>query len=133
MAIKSTDLLDIVKTWSTQAKTECEYRQIASRAYYAAYHMALHDAENRSFIYKQLSTVDVHKNLREGYANHIYAPTLPDRKEKSDARDLVVDSLKKCAALRRRADYNLSQSLVKSDADKAIALADQLFNSVENC
>lgn len=119
MSVRPNELLEAARELA-QGNREVDFRNAASRAYYAAYHRGRQVAKSIGRL--QTSSRGVHSDVIDA----LYHPTNAKLKE-------IAQKLARCRSLRVKADYKIGNSFKQSEAeactrqaDKILALADQL-------
>lgn len=114
MPITNQDFMEAAQRMIITGATEIDFRNSASRAYYAAYHSAkeLISAKKKSINF----SAGVHQQLIISL----------ETSSESKIRE-VGKLLKTCKAVRAHADYELSKLFNKNRAQTAIRLAEELL------
>ena len=112
MAVTPNDLLEAARELAT-ANREVDFRNAASRAYYAAYHRCRPIAKDLGL---RTSKRGVHSDVIDA----LVAATKPDPRQ-------LARLLKQCRTLRGKADYKTDQFFRRSEAEICIRQVERIF------
>lgn len=112
MAVTSNDLLETARELATGTR-EVDFRNAASRAYYAAYHRCRPIAKGLGL---RTSERGVHSDVIDA----LITATKPEPKQ-------LARLLKQCRTLRAKADYKTDQFFRRSEAETCIRRVERIF------
>lgn len=112
MSISCRDFYTFSDNLAKTCATEAEFRAVASRAYYAAFHHALKFFEDT---YGTALPHEEKKGMHERLINHLKNPTCTDIKLRAKSQNLG-EKLLKVKLCRVNADYKIVRTFSKTEA-----------------
>ena len=112
MAVTPNDLLEAARDLAT-GNREVDFRNAASRAYYAAYHRCKPIAKGFGL---RTSARGVHSDVIDALS----VATKPAPKQ-------LARLLRKCRTLRSKADYRTDQNFKRSEVETSVRHAERIF------
>ena len=116
MSIGPNDFYEAAKKLGTGSE-EVDFRNAASRSYYAAYHRCKALAKRGDF-------------RVSGRGDHVDVTDALERSFKTSGK-ILARMLKKCRTLRRKADYKIDDTFTASEAQSCIDQVPKIFEITE--